>query len=163
MTIDREVGSLTLAPGIHKRGVLHNLAKPPVFPLPGNSVPDEAWATTTFHPGDVLVIHPHTPHFGLANRSDRVRFSIDSRIQSAAHPCVLLGDVIEAAEGALKLRTDTGDLTVGVNEQTYIRTGERRGARIPLAQFSENTPPGLRVVVAVDGNDATMIRRASEG
>lgn len=163
MTIDRSVGSLMLVPGLHKKGLIHNLAKPPTFPIPADLVPEEAWATTTFHPGDVLIIHPHTPHVGMANTSDRVRFSIDTRIQSADRPCVLLGDVVSTAPDALTIRTAQGDRTVGIDADTYIRTGENRGARIPLDRFQDNTPAGLRVVVAIDGDQATMVRRASEG
>lgn len=163
MTIDRKVGSLMLVPGAHKNGLIHNLAKPPNFPIPAEMIPDEHWATTTFHAGDVLIIHPHTPHVGMANTSDRVRFSIDTRIQSADRPCVLLGDVVATRPDALTIRTAQGDRTIGIGADTYIRTGENRGSRIPLPNFQDNTPAGLRVVVAIDGDQATMIRRASEG
>jgi hypothetical protein len=163
MKIGPDVGSLMLAPGLHKNGLIHNLAKPPVFPIPADKIPADSWATTTFYPGDVLVIHPHTPHFGLANRSDRLRFSIDTRVQSAANPCVLLGDVIATTPRSATLRTQQGDRTIGINERTYIRTGENRGARIPLEDFEKNTPAGLRVVAAIEGDEATVIRRASEG
>lgn len=163
MKIDAEIGGLALAPGVHKNGILHNLAKPPVFPIPADQVPEDSWATTAFNPGDVLVIHPHTPHFGLPNHSNRVRFSIDSRVQSAARPCVLLGDVVATTPDSVTLRTERGDRIIELSEETYIRTGENRGARIPLEQFEASTPRGLRVVAAVDGNKATMIRRAAEG
>jgi hypothetical protein len=163
MRIDPEVGGLTLMPGVHKKGLVHNLAKPPTFPIPARELPEDGWATTTYEPGDVLVIHPHMPHVGLGNSSDRVRFSIDTRIQSAAHPCVLLGDIVATTAGSVTLRTAQGDRRIAVTEDTYIRTGENRGARIPLAQFEANAPSGLRVVAAIDGDKATMIRRASEG
>ena len=162
MKIDREVGGLTLAPGVHKKGVLHNVAKPPIFPIPADVIPQDAWATTTYHPGDVLVIHPYTPHVGLANTSDRVRFSIDSRVQSAASPCVLLGDVISVSPNSVTLRTEQGDRTIGVSEQTYIRTGENRGVRIQLEQFEKSTPPGMRIIATLEGTNALMLRRASE-
>lgn len=161
--ITPDMGSLMLVPGGHRQGLLHNLAKPPTFPIPDHLVPAEGWATTTFEPGDVLVIHPHIPHVGGANTSNRVRFSIDTRIQSAAHPCVLLGDVVGTTPDSVTIRTETGDRTLKVSDRTYVRTGENRGARVTLDRFQAETPEGLRVVAALEGDEATMLRRASEG
>lgn len=161
--ITEEVGGLTLALDLHKKGLIHNLDKPPMFPIPAAQIPENCWATTTYYPGDVLIVHPHVPHVGLANHSNRMRFSIDTRIQSAAHPCVLLGDVIATRPNSVTVRTAQGDRRLTISNETYIRTGENRGARIPLDRFQENTPVGLRVVAAIDGDAATMIRRASEG
>lgn len=163
MKIDDEVGGLALAAGRHKQGLVHNLAKPPNFPIAAQSIPEDCWATTTYFPGDVLIVHPHTPHVGLANRSDRVRFSIDTRVQSAANPCVLLGDVVATDAGSMTLRTADGDRRLAVDGGTYIRTGESRGSRVPLEKFVDVTEIGMRVVAAVSGSHATMIRRASEG
>jgi len=163
MDIDTSVGGLALAPGQHKRGRLHNLAKPPVFPIPADAIPADAWATTRFHPGDVLVVHPWTPHGGTANVSDRVRFSIDTRVQSASNPCVVLGDVEAATEHSVTLRAKDGSrLQYVVDEESYLRTGENAGARLSLADFAAQTPIGLRVVAAVEGGKALMVRKASE-
>jgi ectoine hydroxylase-related dioxygenase (phytanoyl-CoA dioxygenase family) len=163
MTITEEIGGLTLAEGMHKSGYLHNLAKPPNFPIPADRIPADRWATTVFHPGDVLVINPCTPHIGLANRSDRVRFSIDTRVQSASNPSMLLGNVAATTADSITLRTADGDRVLNVNADTYIRTGEVRGSRIPLERFQEAAPVGMRVVVARSGDQALMIRRSSEG
>lgn len=163
MTIDPEVGGLMLVPGHHRHGLIHNVAKPPAFPIPADMIPQDQWATTTFYAGDVLVIHPHMPHVGAYNRSNRVRFSIDTRIQSAARPCVLLGDILATSPASVTINTATGERTLTVDANSYIRTSEARGFRIPLERFQAEAPAGLRVVAAVDGDRVTMIRRAAEG
>lgn len=42
------------------------------------------WATTEFHPGDVLIFGMHILHASLANLSDRYRISADARYQLAS-------------------------------------------------------------------------------
>ncbi|CAN5628833.1 hypothetical protein BH10ACI4_BH10ACI4_07890 [soil metagenome] len=44
------------------------------------------WATTEFHPGDVLIFGMHILHASLANTSNRYRISADMRYQLAAEP-----------------------------------------------------------------------------
>lgn len=44
------------------------------------------WATTEFHPGDVLIFGMHILHASLANLSDRYRISADARYQLASEP-----------------------------------------------------------------------------
>jgi hypothetical protein len=163
MMINEDIGGLVLAEGMHKAGYLHNLAKPPNFPIPADCIPEDRWATTVFHTGDVLVIHPCTPHVGMENRSDMVRFSIDTRVQSASNPSMLLGNIAATSANSITLRTAMGDHVLDVNAITYIRTGEVRGSRIPLESFQEAAPVGMRVIVARRGDQALMIRRASEG
>ncbi len=161
--IDENVGGLIMAPGQHKRGCLHNLGKPPVFQIDADTIPPDAWATTTYHAGDVLVVHPWTPHVGMANRSDRIRFSIDTRVQSAANPSVVLGDVESVDESSITLRDPDGTrMHFAVNENSYLRTGSNPGARLSLPEFASQTRIGMRVLASTKGNVAIMVRRASE-
>jgi hypothetical protein len=161
--IDETMGGLVLAPGQHKRGRLHNLAKPPLFPIPADAVPADGWATTTYHAGDVLVVHPWTPHVGTANTSRRIRFSIDTRVQSAANPRVVLGDVEAVTETSFTLRKLDGSVhRYNVDEESYLRTGDNPGVRFSLADFPANTKLGLRVVAAIEDGKAMFVRRASE-
>jgi hypothetical protein len=44
------------------------------------------WATTEFHPGDVLIFGMHILHASLANISNRYRISADMRYQLASEP-----------------------------------------------------------------------------
>jgi hypothetical protein len=162
MTIDEAVGGLMLAPGLHRNGALHRADTPPAFPIPADAIPGDAWATTTFTPGDVLIVHPWTPHVGKRNTSDRVRFSIDTRVQSARNPCVVLGNVIAVDNSSVTLRTARGEKRLMLDADTFIRTGERAGVRVQLEEVSAKIPLGLRVVASVDNDRALMLRRASE-
>ena len=45
-----------------------------------------SWATSEFHPGDVLIFGMHILHASLANLSDRYRISADMRYQLASEP-----------------------------------------------------------------------------
>jgi phytanoyl-CoA hydroxylase len=42
--------------------------------------------TLPMQPGDVLLIHPHTHHASLSNRSNHVRWSLDLRYHRSGHP-----------------------------------------------------------------------------
>lgn len=44
------------------------------------------WATTTFAPGDALILHCYTVHAALPNHTDTLRLSVDSRWQALAEP-----------------------------------------------------------------------------
>lgn len=161
--IDATMGGLLLAPGQHKRGRLHNLGKPPLFPIPADAIPVDGWATTDYHPGDVLVVHPWIPHVGMANTSGRIRFSIDTRVQSAANPRVVLGDVESVTVNSITLRKlDGSHQTYRVDEESYLRTGDNPGIRFSLPDFAVKTRLGLRVVAAIEDGKAMFVRRASE-
>ena len=161
-TIDESVGGLMLALGLHREGPLHRTDMPPSYPILAGVIPEDAWATTTFYPGDVLVVHPWTPHVGAPNTSNRVRFSIDTRVQSAHNPCVLLGDVIAVDSTSVTLRTARGEKRLALDAETFIRTEERAGVRVPFAEVVAKVPLGLRVVASFEGERALMLRRASE-
>lgn len=162
--IDEAMGGLALALGVHKRGYVHNMNRPPLFPIAADAIPEDAWATTTFHPGDLLVIHHQTPHVGLFNRSDRVRFSIDTRVQSARNPSVVLGNVVSASNRSVTLQLQDGPLaTYPLAEEGFLRTSENPGAKLSKDEFARITSPGLRVIAAVRNGEAVMVRRASEG
>lgn len=163
--IDESMGGLALAlGGIHKRGYVHNMNRPPLFPIAANAIPEDAWATTTFHPGDLLVIHHQTPHVGLYNRSSRIRFSIDTRVQSAKSPSVVLGNVVKADTRSLTLQLQDGPVTTyPLAAEGFLRTSENPGAKLSREEFASVTVPGLRVLAAIRDGEAVMVRRASEG
>lgn len=164
MNITRQVGGLALAEACNDRGFFHNLAKPPAFPIPEGVIPDEAWVTTDYRIGDLLVVHPHTPHTGMANASDRFRLSIDTRVQSARSPTVLLGDVEALSATSVTLRQKDGVLIrLAIDDASFIRTGDKPQERLSQQRMLEVTPLGTRLVVARNGEKATMMRRASEG
>lgn len=159
----REMGGLALAVGQNGRGYFHNVGKPSPYPIPRDAIPADCWATTEYMPGDVLIVHPATPHCGTPNMSDRLRMTFDSRVQSARNPSAVAATVTAVTPDTITVDADVvGTLTLNVDENTFIRV-LNPGVREPLAGFADYTTPGMRLVVVRDGDRAVMLRKASEG
>ncbi|ATI80700.1 phytanoyl-CoA dioxygenase family protein [Sphingobium yanoikuyae] len=159
----RDMGGLALAIGQNKRGYFHNVGKPSPYPFPRDAVPDDAWATTDYMPGDVLIVHPYTPHCGLANQSDRLRISFDSRVQSAANPSAVAATVKAVTPNSVTVDAEgLGERTFVVDENSFIRV-VHPGVREKFDGFADYTKPGMRLVVVRDGDRAVMLRKAAEG
>lgn len=155
----REVGGLMIAVGQNRRGWLHNLGKPTPFPIPAGIIPDNAWATTDYMPGDVLIVHPYTPHASMPNRSNRLRITFDTRVQSAAKPRSFAATVKSVRPNSLTVDLDDfGERTFRVDADTFIRP-RNPGVREPFEKFTEVTQPGMRLQVVTDGDYAVMLRR----
>ena len=94
MEIDRDMGGLALAAGSHKLGLREHVEQEVYsYVLKGRKQKGveldaiaEPWLTATYLPGDVLVFHPHMLHWGTPNRSDKIRLSVDVRVQPASSP-----------------------------------------------------------------------------
>ena len=158
--IDRSMGGLMVAVGQNKRGYFHNLAKAPRCPIPEGVIDPASWATTVYRPGDILVIHPATPHASRPNMSDRVRVSIDTRIQSARDPRILLGSVASWSDDSVTLDTQDGRRRFRVDDDSFIRI-LHPGTRIPTADFAATVEQGMLLAVVFDGDHAETLRRAS--
>jgi ectoine hydroxylase-related dioxygenase (phytanoyl-CoA dioxygenase family) len=159
----KELGGLMLAVGQNRRGYFHNVAKPTPFPVPVGVIPEDSWATTDYEPGDVLLVHPCTPHASMPNTSNRLRISFDTRVQSAAHPSAVAATVLAVTPNSITVNGDIiGERTFKVDRDTYLRPVDP-GVREPFEKFAEVTKPGMRLVVVMDGDRAVMLRRASEG
>ncbi|MBG6120016.1 MULTISPECIES: phytanoyl-CoA dioxygenase family protein [unclassified Sphingobium] len=159
----REMGGLAVAVGQNHRGYFHNLGKPAPYPFPRDAVPDDSWATTDYMPGDVLIVHPHTPHCGLANRSDRLRVTFDSRVQSARNPSAIAATVKAVTPASVTVDVEgQGERTFSVDADTFIRV-LHPGRREPFDSFADYTKAGMRLVVVRDGDRAVMLRKAAEG
>ena len=156
----REVGGLMVAVGQHKRGYYHNIAKPSPFPIPQGVIDDDSWATTDYEPGDLLVVHPCSPHGGTPNRSDRLRVTLDTRVQSAARPSAFAGTVRFVTPNSITLETDNeaiGTVTLSVGEDTFIRV-INPGKREAFEGFADYTKPGMHLLAVRDGDHAVMLR-----
>jgi len=161
--MEEEVGGLALAVGQNKNGFYHNLAQQPRCPVPEGVIDPTSWATIDYRRGDVLVVHPHTPHTGMPNRSDRVRFSIDSRVQSAANPATVMGAVTAFDLDSVTLRVGSDLTTLQLSDDTFIRIGEDRGRRMSRTEFVEEAREGVVLMASRDGDRALMLRRAAAG
>lgn len=159
----RDMGGLAIAVGQNKRGYFHNVGKPSPYPFPRDAVPDDSWATTDYHPGDVLIVHPYTPHCGTPNTSDRLRITFDSRVQSAANPSAVAATVKAVTPSSVTVEAEgLGERTFSVDADTFIRV-LHPGVREAFEGFADYTRPGMRLVVVRDGDRAVMLRKAAEG
>jgi len=161
--MDEDVGGLMLAVGQTNKGYFHNTAKAPPYPIPAGMIPDSAWAWIDYRPGDVLVIHPDSPHTGMPNRSRRVRLSLDARVQSAANPATVVGRLTSITPEAVVLELEEGGASrLSLTEDTFIRAGVNAGVRLSREEFARSDSLGVRVLVAKDGDRAVMLRRATD-
>jgi ectoine hydroxylase-related dioxygenase (phytanoyl-CoA dioxygenase family) len=143
------------------RGYFHNVAKSPPH-IPDGVIPDDAWATTDYFPGDVLVLNPFTPHASMPNRSNRCRVTLDTRIQSAADPRVIVGDVVGANDNAITVRKGDGSqATFKVDDETMIRI-QSPGIPEKRSEYAHRVEVGRAVLVVRDGDRAVMLRRTND-
>ncbi|MBV1688971.1 phytanoyl-CoA dioxygenase family protein [Novosphingobium sp. G106] len=160
---DRTMGGLMVAVGQNKRGFFNNIAKPAPYPVPEGVIPADSWATTDYQPGDVLIVHPYTPHGARPNVSNRLRVSFDTRVQSARNPSAMAVTVKSVTPDSITVDADElGERTFKVDEDTFVRV-VHPGVREPFNKFSEVTKPGMRLVLVREGDRVAMLRKASEG
>jgi hypothetical protein len=158
----REVGGLMVAVAQNQRGYLHNVAKGPPFPIPADEIPPESWATTDYMPGDVLIVHPCSPHASRPNRSTHLRLTFDTRVQSAARPSAVSATVTGVTPDTITVDVDGfGSRCYRVDAETFVRVRDP-GIREPFERFAEVTVQGMRLLLVADGDYAVMLRKAAE-
>lgn len=85
----RQLGGIAVLTGSHHYGVLPakaSLGAGYRSVIPNAALASLRWVSGDFAPGDVLIFHALTVHRSLANRTDRLRLSVDYRYSSAAQP-----------------------------------------------------------------------------
>ena len=109
-------------------------------------------------------LHPRTPHFGLANESDRLRLSIDVRLLPlSAEGSVFLGVVTEVTPQSITLQKQDGrQIQLVVDAETNIRCAPGNKLRVPFAQLTNAAAPGRRIIALHENGRATMRRRPSD-
>ena len=160
----REVGGLMVAIGQNKHGYFHNLAKPTPFPIPEGVIDADSWATIDYEPGDILIVHPCSPHGGTPNTSNRLRVTLDTRVQSARNPSAFAATVKAVTPNSVTVEADDrtlGTLTLSVGEDTYIRVRDP-GIREDFGGFADYTQPGMHLVVVRVGDHAAMLRKGTQ-
>jgi ectoine hydroxylase-related dioxygenase (phytanoyl-CoA dioxygenase family) len=163
--IDEEVGGMTIAEGVHKRGYLHNSDAPPMFLIPDDAIPEDAWVRADYKLGDLLIIDERTPHTGLRNHSDRFRMSMDFRLMPNDGPIPFIGTVKEISRDLITIETESGEtVNMKVNDQTFCR-GKPGNALYhewcPRDELTTYVHPGEHVIVTSrEGEWADLIRHA---
>jgi ectoine hydroxylase-related dioxygenase (phytanoyl-CoA dioxygenase family) len=154
-----DCGTFALAPGIFKRGVLHD-PNHPTYRIPDGAIPKDAWRSAAYRVGDVVIFRDDTPHAALPNLSNEFRLSMDLRVGSSAQPQPFTGTV-EGVEGcSVSIRTDdTGELaTVHVSDRTFIRDMNPH-PRVPTSEVQRIAYPGARVLAMADGDGQALVLR----
>jgi len=158
--IDEQMGGMVLAPGYHRSGSLHDKR---TSVIPDGIIPENAWCCEPYRQGDVVVIHGFMPHGGMPNCSERIRYSVDTRVQSAANPTVLEGELTKADLSAITLKCDDGGLIeLALNDDTLLRFGVN-GTPLTCQEFVALEFQGRRIMATRDGEIARMLRHASPG
>ena len=95
----RESGCVQVLPGLVAGGYIRHQKEGGTMIVPGLQ-PDVEPVFVECGRGDVLFMHPYTPHTSVANRSDRCRWSLDLRYHPTgehtgrtAHPDFVVGSV----------------------------------------------------------------------
>lgn len=156
MDVDERIGGITLAARVHHRGCLHDYNDPPQFDIPAEAIPEDAWHRADYHVGDVVVMHPFTPHVGGANTSDLVRMSIDVRFEAASAPRPVIGRVSAVGDASISIVPDDGGapVTLAVDDSTWIRKWIGKGDIVPLSAVEE----GERMMVFAREGRALVVR-----
>lgn len=156
----REVGGLMIAVGQNHRGYLHNTARSAPYPIPADMIDPDSWATIDYRAGDLLVVHPHAPHGSLPNRSDRIRISFDTRVQSARNPTTVRAIVEAVTAQSVTVRGADGTATLSLDPESFVRIRDY-GRREEFENFATVIEPGMDLVVVREGMRCAMLRRAS--
>jgi hypothetical protein len=157
---DMNAGTFALAPGTHKRGVMHD-PNHPTYKIPNGAISPNEWRSAAYRVGDVVIFRDDTAHAALPNLSNEIRLSMDIRVGSSKAPQPVTG-TIEAVDGtAVTIRTDDDNelVTVYVDNDTYIRDMNPQ-PRVPTSDVERIAFPGARVL-AMAGEDrmAKVLRR----
>lgn len=151
-------GTFAVAPGTHKRGILHNVNQTGNAIPFGAIAPDE-WRTAEFRVGDILIFNYLTAHTALPNPSDEIRLSLDVRAIPAWAPQPVIGEV-ESVDGfEVTIRKETGErVTVTVNDETLIRD-MNPWPRIPKDELKKVAYPGAHVMAMARADGTISVLR----
>lgn len=158
--ITEPVGGIVLATGQHKRGWMEIVDGKAVF-IKGGPIPDDCCARADYHLGDVLIFCKEMPHYGLGNRSDRFRISLDIRAARRSGPLPVAGKVLHIATDAVTIRNEVDDtvVTLTLDANTFLRgPGRPNPVPITLAEVATALPAGSDVLATRDGARAMILR-----
>jgi ectoine hydroxylase-related dioxygenase (phytanoyl-CoA dioxygenase family) len=155
--IDARTGGLAIAEGMHRLGVIHNVNDPPLYPIPPGIIPDESWARSDYHPGDLVVFRTTVPHAGFPNYSDRFRLSMDIRVMPRSAKLPIVGQVVQAAPERVVVHNHDGrDVALILDDSTYCRWFT--GQRLLNAEMARKLTPGQLVMASEQDGRALLLR-----
>jgi len=157
----RACGGLAVAEGLHRQGYFHDQAAPPRFAIPPTAIPPEAWRTTDYAPGDVVIFDRALPHSGVRNRSrEFFRSSFDVRCVLPGDPPPLVGVIVSADAEQVTVRTEDGlERAFRFDAESCCRgIGVGSGFRISPAEVAEQYRPGQEVMLTHEGDVVRLLR-----
>jgi hypothetical protein len=157
----RPCGGLALAEGLHRRGYFHDTSAPPRYPIPPNAIPAEAWRTSNYEAGDVVIFDRMLPHSGVRNRSrEFFRASFDVRCVLPGDPPPVVGFIVSADAEQVTVRADDGSIQrFRFDDQSCCRgVGAGSGFRIPLADVAAQYAAGQEIMLTHEGGVVRLLR-----
>ena len=158
MDIGADLGGLTIAPGSHKWGPLHDDDAPPLYEIPQGRIDDSAWRRSDYKVGDVLIFHNLVVHAALDNVSEMLRLSIDVRAVPASSPQPIVGRVVDFLDETLTVDTRNGVRRVQMNGDTYVRG--IGNARLRREEWDTVLRSGNEIIAALDDDGAPTVVRS---
>jgi hypothetical protein len=156
--IDEDIGGLAFASELTEKINRHPLVNGSNTSIPHEILPSESWRRTTYEAGDVLLMNLWTPHSGLTNLSDRFRLSMDHRVMAKSDNCPIVGTVGAVSADIITIMTPNGERTLRIEDDTYVRNNW--GQKLMGDEIAAFHLPGNDVIVACDGEKATVVRPA---
>jgi hypothetical protein len=161
MDIDEKVGGIELAVGQHHDSSL--LAEYGLGPtnegfIPRERLPEDSWGRADFEMGDVLIFDKFLPHCGLANAANRLRLSIDYRVQPASAPPPILGIVTDIDRDEITIRDGESQFIARATHRSVLR----RSALFPSTERLDEYL-GRRVIAVVDDSGELVLIRYQRG
>jgi hypothetical protein len=156
--IDADIGGLILAEGMAAGQTNYHpkVAGGSNGAIRLEDIPADRWRRTTYQAGDVLLMNLWTPHTGLANRSDRFRLSMDHRVMARGAKCPFVGVIKEIAEDRVVAADGAGARVFSIDPDTYVRN--HMGQKLNGAEITAFHTPGSEVIIAYDGDRASVVR-----
>ena len=155
--IDEDIGGLIAAEGFTEQVNRHPIdAGGSNTMIPVSALPQDCWRRATYQAGDVLLMNLWSPHSGLSNVSNRFRLSLDHRVMAKRDKCPIVGEVVAATPDQVTVRDENGTTTLRIQPETYVRN--HMGQKLSGSQITDYYTPGARVIIAHDGDLATVVR-----
>lgn len=160
MDIDREMGGIEIAAGMHRDGYLHDGETASILPIPEDRIERTVCRRADYHPGDVLIFGEYMPHTGLPNHTTEnlYRMSFDVRFFRLGGREYAQGNLVEVGPDWITVACDDGETRrFAIGEGTVLRakSGETSSGT-DLAQWQ--MPDGEPVMVSDEGGDAVYVR-----
>lgn len=157
--IDVEVGGLALAEGLHNGPDLSEKEGESASGIRLEAVSADRWRTAHYRPGDVLLMHPFTPHSGITNVSgDRFRMSMDARLLAPGASKPIIGAIAGISSTKVVIEAPDRMHHLDISDKSYVRN--EFGKKMSRSKITEKYPIGSEVIAVSSDNEIILLRYA---